>query len=72
MDIRIDPPKELDVKLGKNHDKPLHVESRRRFYEWIVSKVVISGVVSVERDTEFDDDKLRNAGAPTHTAISLQ
>lgn len=62
VDIRIEPPSELKVKIGQNHDKPVHVESRRRFYEWIVSKLVIPGIVSVERDTEFDDEKLRNAG----------
>lgn len=62
VDIRIEPPVEMNVKIGKNDDKPAHVESRRMFYEWVVSKLAIPGVISVERDTEFDDQKLRNAG----------
>ncbi len=32
IDIRFDPPPELDVMSGKNQDKPAHQESRRRFF----------------------------------------
>jgi hypothetical protein len=31
IDIRIEPPVELQVMAGKNHQKPAHVESRRRY-----------------------------------------
>lgn len=62
VDIRIEPPREMPVKTGKNQDKPAHIESRRRFFEWIAKSIDIHGLTSVERDFEFDHEKLRNAG----------
>ena len=62
IDIRIEPPITLDVKTGRNHDKAAHVESRRSFYDWLAREVRIPGIVAAERDTNFDDEKLRSAG----------
>lgn len=63
IDIRIEPPQEMDVKYGANHKKPIHVESRRRFYEWLTTdKIVIPGIESVKRDHAFDNNKLTSAG----------
>jgi hypothetical protein len=62
IDIRIEPPAALDVKAGRNQDKAAHVESRRAFYDWLTRNIQIPGIVSVERDTDFDDEKLRSAG----------
>lgn len=62
IDIRIEPPSEAQVKTGKNHDKPVHIESRRAFYEWLSKSITIPGIDAVMRDTAFDDDKMRSAG----------
>ena len=62
IDIRIEPPAALDVKAGRNQDKAAHVESRRAFYDWLTQEIRIPGIVAVERDTDFDDEKLRSAG----------
>ena len=62
IDIRIEPPAALDVKAGRNQDKAAHVESRRAFYDWLTREIGIPGIVAVERDTDFDDEKLRSAG----------
>lgn len=62
IDIRIEPPGNLQVKLGRNQDKPAHVASRRRFYDWLCGQIRIPGIERVERDTFFDDDKMRSAG----------
>jgi len=62
IDIRIEPPAELQVMAGKNHQKPAHVESRRRFFAWLAETMRIPGIESVSRDHEFDDDQLRGAG----------
>jgi hypothetical protein len=62
IDIRIEPPESMLVKTGRNQDKPTHVESRREFYEWLASEIRIPGILSNERDTAFDDEKLRSAG----------
>ena len=62
IDIRIEPPDDLEVKVGRNHDKPAHIESRRAYYEWLTKNIAIPGIEAVERDTVFDDEKMRSAG----------
>ena len=54
IDIRIEPPVELDVKTGRNHSKPAQVESRRRFYAWLATTIQINGILEVMRDHELD------------------
>ena len=62
IDIRIEPPGGMDVKTGRNQDKASHIASRAAFYDWLASKIRIPGIAQVERDTRFDDEKLRGAG----------
>jgi hypothetical protein len=63
IDILIEPPLDRDVKTGRNHDKPAHIESRKQYYDWLADeKIRIVGITKVERDTAFDDEKLRSAG----------
>jgi Nucleotidyl transferase AbiEii toxin, Type IV TA system len=55
IDIRIEPPPERGVKMGRNHTKPKHVKTRKEFYDWLAAKKIrIDGIVKVERDTAFD------------------
>lgn len=62
IDIRIEPPTDMDVKIGRNQDKPVHIASRRAYYDELTRRIRIPGIDSVERDTFFDDDKMRSAG----------
>lgn len=62
IDIRIEPPADMDVKTGRNQDKPAHVLSRRTYYDELAARIRIPGIGNVERDTQFDDDKMRSAG----------
>ncbi|MGQ0708672.1 MAG: nucleotidyl transferase AbiEii/AbiGii toxin family protein [Rhodoferax sp.] len=62
IDIRIEPPTGMDVKTGRNQDKPAHVVSRRAYYDELAARIHIPGIDNVERDTQFDDDKMRSAG----------
>ena len=62
IDIRIEPPADMDVKTGRNQDKPAHIVSRRAYYDELAARIRIPGIDSVERDTQFDDDKMRSAG----------
>ncbi len=62
IDIHIEPPEGMGVKTGRNQDKPAHIASRRDFYDWLATQIHIPGIVQVERDTGFDDEKLRSAG----------
>lgn len=62
IDIRIEPPADMDVKTGRNQDKPAHIDSRRTYYDELSKRIRIPGIDSVERDTFFDDEKMRSAG----------
>ena len=71
IDIRIEPPKDHDVKTGRNQDKPAHIQSRREFYDWLAQTIRIDGIEKVERDTAFDNRTLMSGGIrlfyKTHT-----
>jgi hypothetical protein len=62
IDIKIFPPKDLKVYYGKNHLKPKHRESRNAYFEWLLEELKIAGSTYIQRDTNFDDHDLRNAG----------
>ncbi|MBA2935256.1 hypothetical protein HZF05_14300 [Sphingomonas sp. CGMCC 1.13654] len=53
IDILIHPDGELAV--GRNQNKPAHVEARRAFYDDLGSRLALSGLVSVARDNALDD-----------------
>ena len=52
----------MRVDTNPNHEKPQHIESRRVFYKKLRDKIKIPGITSVERDTTYDDETLRNVG----------
>ncbi len=62
IDIRIEPPAEMEVKMGRNQNKPVHSESRKQFYDWLAATVTIDGIEQIRRDEVFDDEKYRSGG----------
>lgn len=62
IDIRIEPPKDVDVKTGKNHIKPAHCESRKQYYDWLAKHIKVDGVIKVDRDVEFDNETYFSGG----------
>jgi hypothetical protein len=62
IDIRIEPPRDHNVKTGPNHLKAAHIKSRKDFYDWLGRKIKIDGIIKVERDTAFDNKDLFSAG----------
>lgn len=62
IDIRIEPPAKMDVKVGKNHVKPQHCESRKNYYDWLAKNIKIDGIEKVIRDTGFDNEQFTSAG----------
>jgi hypothetical protein len=62
IDVQIYPDPALDIKTGKNHDKPAHIKQRADFFNFITSKLDIPGM-TFTRDHNFDDiQKMRSAG----------
>ncbi|MEI7456086.1 MAG: nucleotidyl transferase AbiEii/AbiGii toxin family protein [Nitrosomonadales bacterium] len=62
IDIRFEPPAELDLKTGKNHDKPAHIAARKEFFDHLATQISIPDLIEVKRDADYDDDKYRNGG----------
>jgi hypothetical protein len=62
IDIRIEPPKEQDVKTGPNQTSAAQVKTRRDFYEWLARTIKIDGISEVIRDRAFDNKDLFSAG----------
>lgn len=67
IDIKIIPNEAVTgfkVYTGRNHDKQKHRESKKKFFDWLANELngAIDGVVEVERDNSFDDEKYRNGG----------
>jgi len=62
IDIQIHPDPSSNVKTGKNHDKPSHIEGRRDFFDLTADRLKIDGMKFC-RDSNFDDEaKMRSAG----------
>lgn len=62
VDIKIMPPKGMDVPTGKNQTKPAHREKRNEFFAWLSSAIQISGISLIKRDAYFEDQHIRNCG----------
>lgn len=60
IDILIHP--DSDLPTGRNQNKPSHVEARRAFYDSLPPRLNIPGFITVERDLNFDDERMRSAG----------
>ena len=62
IDIRIEPPKDRDVKTRPNQNKPAHKQSRKDYYGWLAQTIAIDGITKVARDTDFDDLRYYRSG----------
>ena len=81
IDIRIEPPDGMDVKTGRNQDKPAHVESRRAYYDALATRISIPNRavtisswaldVARERGVAVGDNRAVAVPcyAPTHTFV---
>lgn len=62
IDIHIHPPKELNVNANPKKTKSNQVKSRKDYYDWLATNITIDGVISVERDPLFDDERYYRSG----------
>lgn len=62
IDIHIKSPAELGVEENPAKIKPAHIESRKKYYDWLAKHIKIDGIISVQRDTAFDDEKYYRSG----------
>lgn len=62
IDIHIKPPAELEVNENPKNIKVKSIQSRKNYYDWLAGAIKIDGIVSVERDVEFDDEAYYRSG----------
>lgn len=62
IDIHIHPPRELVVNTNPKKTKPNQIKSRKEYYDWLAENIAIDGIISVERDTTFDDERYYRSG----------
>lgn len=74
IDIHVKAPADLKVDDNPSNNSKTNIKARESFYDWLTTNIQIDGIVSVERDREFDDPtkKFRSGGIrlryKTHTA----
>lgn len=62
IDIRIEPPSELNVNTNPKAIKTNQVAGRKAYYDWLADNIGIDGLESVTRDHEFDDKQHYRSG----------
>ena len=62
IDIQINPPKELGIITDPYNLKKEAIESRKKYYDWLKDTIKIDGIISIERDKEFDNERTYNSG----------
>jgi hypothetical protein len=62
IDIHIKPGPEINVETNPDKTKASHVQSRKKYYDYLANIIKIDGIVSVERDGAFDNTRTYNSG----------
>jgi hypothetical protein len=62
IDLHINPPADLDINENPNNSNAKNIEKKKAYYDTLAREITIHGVISVERDTAFDDEKKYNSG----------
>ncbi|WDO12334.1 nucleotidyl transferase AbiEii/AbiGii toxin family protein [Flavobacterium sp. WW92] len=62
IDIRIMPPEGHSVEVNPKKIKDTHIASRKDYYDWLAATISIEGIIAVERDTAFDDQRYYRSG----------
>jgi len=62
IDLHINPPAHLGINENPKNNNENNIQKKRSYYEALASEIKIEGIVSVTRDTAFDDHKRYNSG----------
>ena len=57
IDIHIKPPADRAINENPNNTKAGTIAARKAFYDWLTQNIKIEGIISAERDTDFDNTK---------------
>ncbi len=62
IDIHIKPPKEFGINENPKNITSKNVAKRKAYYDWLAENIKIPGIISVERDSAFDDEIYYRSG----------
>lgn len=62
IDIYIHPPVNMGVEENPKKEKPNHIESRRKYFDWLAETIAIDDINEVQRDNTFDNKIFTSAG----------
>ncbi|MEL1243988.1 nucleotidyl transferase AbiEii/AbiGii toxin family protein [Flavobacterium sp. DGU11] len=62
IDIHIKPPIDLEVDENPKKIKDKSVQSRKEYYDWLADNIKIDGIISIDRDYDFDDQSYYRSG----------
>lgn len=62
IDILIHPNPEQNIETNPRKTKSSHILSRKNYYDWLASNIKIDGIISVERETAFDNKHFSSGG----------
>ena len=67
IDVHIEPPPGMNINQNPKNCSDTTIKCRREFYDYLTGVIMIEGILSVKRDTEFDDtDCYRSGGIRLH------
>lgn len=62
IDLHINPPEELSINENPNNSNSRNIQKKKDYYDQLAKEIKIPGIIGVERDTAFDDQKKYNSG----------
>lgn len=62
IDLHINPPKELGINENPNNSNARNIERKKDYYDQLAREINIHGIISIERDITFDDQRKYNSG----------
>lgn len=62
IDLHINPPAELGINENPNNSNPKNIQKKKDYYDTLTKEILIPGIIGVQRDFAFDDEKRYNSG----------
>lgn len=62
IDIHIKPPEKFEINENPKNTNKNNAAKRKAFYNWLAAEIKISGIISIVRDTAFDEETTYRSG----------
>jgi hypothetical protein len=62
IDLHINPPAGLEINENPKNGNANNIQKKKEYYDQLAREIKIDGIISVVRDTDFDDEKNYNSG----------